>query len=133
MPTYTFKLQDGDAGLADETGVQLRDREQALQYAHSVIHELANRREAQTRLWQLDVYENKQPIFEIPFASLDPSLDHLNPAYRTIVEDAYDKQRSLRSALHAAQVTIQESRALVARSRGKPYLASRFGRSIIRD
>ncbi len=133
MPTYTFKLQDGDAGLEDATGVRLRDREQALQYAHSVIHELANCREAQTRLWRLDVYENDQPIFEIPFASLDPSLDHLNPAYRTIVEDAYEKQLSFRGALHAAHLTIQESRALVARSRGKPYLASQFGRSIIRD
>jgi hypothetical protein len=29
--------------------------------------------------------------------------------------------------------TVEESRALVARARGKPYLASRFGRRIIRD
>ncbi len=133
MPTYTFKLHDGKSGLEDKTGVGLRDREQALHYARSVIHELANCREVQTRLWRLDVYESDQRIFEIPFASVDPTLDHLHPIYRTIVEDACDRQRSFSSALHTAWLTVQESRALVARSRGKPYLASRFGRSIIRD
>ena len=91
-------------------------------------------REVQTRSWRLDVYENGDgPIHTIPFASIDPTLDHLLPNLRTMVDAMSERQRLLKEALHAADATVQESRALVARSRGKPYLASRFGRSTIRD
>jgi hypothetical protein len=38
----------------------------------------------------------------------------------------------LSDAVHSVSVTIRESRALVARSRGKPYLASHLGKPIIR-
>ena len=50
-----------------------------------------------------------------------------------MVEAMSERKRLLNDALHAVKVTVQESRALVARSRGKPYLASQFGRSTIRD
>ena len=46
-------------------------------------------REAQTRTWRLDVYDsNGGRIFELPFASIDPTLDHLAPEMRTTVERA---------------------------------------------
>ena len=49
-------------------------------------------REAQTRSWRLDVYEdNNERIFEIPFVSIDRSLDHLVPELRTIVEGLCDR------------------------------------------
>jgi len=44
-----------------------------------------------------------------------------------------DNKRLLSDVIHKAKGTIQESRALVARARRKPYLASRFGKPIIRD
>ena len=69
----------------------------------------------------------------IPFASIDPTLDHLVPKLRTMVEDMCERKRLLGEVLHVVSATVQESRALVARSRGKPYVASRFGKSIIRD
>ena len=69
----------------------------------------------------------------IPFASIDPTLDHLLPNLRTAVEMASERRRLFCEVLHAANDTMQESRALVARSRGKLYLASWLGRSTIRD
>ncbi len=136
MPVYTFRLRDGRGDLEDATGVQLPNRDSARRYAHDVVHELMRSREVETRSWCLDVYEGDEPngpICEIPFASVDPSLDHLAPKYRTMVESMSEGKRRLADVIHAAHGTIQESRALVSRARGKPYLASRFGKPIIRD
>lgn len=44
-----------------------------------------------------------------------------------------ERKRVLGEVIHTARTTIQESRALVARARGKPYLATRFGKPTIRD
>jgi hypothetical protein len=41
--------------------------------------------------------------------------------------------RSLKDALYAARLTGREASSLVARSRGKPYLATDRGRKLIRD
>jgi hypothetical protein len=49
------------------------------------------------------------------------------------MEIVYDKQRSLRETLHEVRATLRESRALVALSRGRPYLATDFGKKVIRD
>ena len=134
MATYTFKVLDGCGDVEDETGVSFRHRDRAIRYARNVVHELMRNREIQTRSWRLNVYENGEgPICTIPFASIVPTLDHVVPTLRTMVEPMSERKRLLSDVLHAVKVTVQESRALVARSRGKPYLASRFGRSTIRD
>ena len=78
MATYTFQLKDGSCGITDGAGVDLPDREHARRYAHDVARELMSGREAETRFWPLDVYEdNNERILEIPFASIDRTLDHL--------------------------------------------------------
>jgi len=134
MPTYTFKVLDGCGDVEDETGISFQHRDRAIRYARDVVHELMRNRELETRSWRLDVYENGDgPIHAIPFASIDPTLDHVVPKLRTMVEAMSERKRLLSEVLHAVKGTVQESRALVARSRGKPYLASRFGRSTIRD
>lgn len=133
MPLYTFKLRDGSCGIEDESGVALADRDHALAYAHEVVRELMNGRERQTRTWRLDVYENSgERVFSIPFVSVDQTLDHLPPPIRSEIEELCDRSRSLNEAVSAARVTVRESRALVARSRGRPYLASEAGQSTIR-
>jgi hypothetical protein len=134
MPLYTFELRDGSCGIADTVGVSLADRDQALCYAYEVIRELMGSCEQQTRTWRLDVYEDHdRRVFEIPFARLDETLDHLSPHWRSTIEDLCDRTRVLREAYNAARITLRESRALVARSRGKPYLATEGGRPIIRE
>lgn len=134
MPLYTFELRDGSCGIADTVGVSFAARDQALCYAYEVVRELMGCREQQTRTWRLDVYEDhNQRIFEIPFARLHETLDHLNPHWRRMIEDCCDRALSLRETYSAARITMRESRALVARSRGKPYLAAEGGKPIIRE
>jgi hypothetical protein len=133
MPLYTFQLRDGSSGIADTVGISFADRHQALCHAHQVIRELMGCREQQTRTWQLDVCEDHdRRVFEIPFAELDETLDHLDPGRRSMIEESCFRLLSLFEAFSAAQITIRESRALVARSRGKPHLATEGGKPIIR-
>lgn len=133
MPLYTFELRGSSAPLADSTGIDLPDRERALAYAEEVARELMQGREGQTRCWRLDVYENQnERVFELAFAALDPTLDQLAPELKRMMERLCATYRSCKEAVHAAQVTMRESRALVALSRGKPYLAASAGERTIR-
>jgi hypothetical protein len=131
MPLYTFELHDGDRLIEDETRQWFSDRERAVGHAQDVARELMTAREMQTRAWRLDVYEDGARVGEISFASIDATLDHLKPHLRTMVEASADSIRSMRQTISAARDTIRESRALVARSRGKPYLAAVGGRPTI--
>jgi hypothetical protein len=134
MPLYTFELRDGTDLLEDEIGVSLPDRDDALEYARGVARELMTGREVRARTWQLNVYENRSHrVFEIPFVALDATLNHLNADLRSTIETVCRRQLALREAVSAVQITLRESRALVARSRGKPYLATCFGERTIRD
>jgi hypothetical protein len=135
MPVYTFKLHDGYGGVEDEAGVSFSEQGRAVRYAENVVHELMKGRELETRCWRLDVFEagNAEPICQIPFARVDSSLDHLTPGARDLIEAIAERKRVLGEVIHSVKATIQESRALVARARGKPYLASRFGKPVIRD
>jgi hypothetical protein len=133
MPIYTFKLSDDGEGVADDTGVILPDAAIAFRYACDVVAELMNRREQATRTWRLDVYEDARKVFEIPFASLDATLDHLPPDQRQAVKVIAEQRRWLKDAVSDAKVTSREAQALVARSRGKPYLAAERGQKTIRD
>jgi hypothetical protein len=88
---------------------------------------------AEARTWRLDVYEDKGArVFEIAFARFDEMFGHLAPKMRETMVDLRDRCRSLQEAMIAASITMRESRALVARSRGKPYLAAAFGKRTIR-
>src|ERR1043165_5605539 len=133
MPIYTFKLRDGSGEIEDPNGVEFRHQEIAVRYAHDVVAELMKSRELETRSWRLEVYEGGSRIYEISFASVDPSLDHLTPKLRRIVESLSERRGVLGEAIQNVRATVQESGALVARSRGKPYLASRHGKPVIRD
>lgn len=132
MPLYTFELHDGDRPVGDDTGMWFADRERALGHAHDVARELMSARERQTRAWRLDVFEDGRRVEEIPFARLDYTLDHLDPRLRSSVEHWSDTLRDFKQTMSAARATVRESRALVARSRGKPYLATERGEPTIR-
>jgi DNA-binding transcriptional regulator PaaX len=134
MPTYTFRLMDDGGGVADNVGLRLADAKVAYCHACDVAHELMDHREERTRCWRLDVYENgAKKLFEILFASIDETLDHLKPENRKLVEMTAMRRRSLQDTLYAARISYRESQALVARSQGKPYLAVDHGQKTIRD
>lgn len=134
MPRYTLKLRDGDDGVEDDNGVNLPDAEIAYRYACDVARELMHGRERSTRSWQLEVYEDGQEkVFEIPFVQLDQTLNHLNASMREVVEHSAQQIRSVAETRQAVRATVREARSLVARSRGRPYLAAERGRKVIRD
>ncbi len=130
MPRYTFKLSDDDNGVEDDFGVSLPHAESAFRYACDVVGELMSHRETATRDWRLDVYEDGNKVFALPFASVDHTLDHLRPDYRKAVELISGQRRALKDAWEQTKITEREAQALVARSRGKPYLAADRGKKI---
>jgi hypothetical protein len=132
MPRYSFQLQD-DQRPVEGGSVWLSGRERARDHAVAVAGELMRGRERQTRSWCLEVYENGELICQIPFASVDPTLDHLAPPLRRTIEASNESIRSLHKLVSAAHATVRESKALVARSRGKPYLATERGEPTIRS
>jgi hypothetical protein len=99
VPRYTFKLFDDSGGVEDDVGVSLPNAEIAYRYACDVVLELMNWRELWTRHWQLDVYEDEgKKVFEIPFAQIDPTLNHLTTKQRKLVEHGSQIIRSLKDA-----------------------------------
>lgn len=133
MPKYAFELRDGDRGIMDAMGVDLPDRAGARRYAFEVARELMRGREVETRCWRLDIFEGEERIDQVVFASADQTLDHLTPEHRAMMQVLCDRKLSLIEAGNAVRTTLRESRALVARSRGRPYLATYRGDKIIRD
>lgn len=137
MPLYTFELLDGSSPIYDDAGVDLPDREHALAYGREVARELMRGRELETRFWRLRIVENQthesgENVSELTFAAVDPTLDHFVPELRAMLHRVCDSYRSWKEAAHAAKITMRESRALIAQSRGKPYLATIAGQRTIR-
>lgn len=98
MPKYTFKLRDDGSGVEDDIGVSLPNAEVAYGYACDVVRELMDCREQDTRHWQLDVYEDDaKKLYELRFASLDGTLDHLNPQQRNLVELTSRRVRAIKN------------------------------------
>ena len=83
---------DDDGGVADNVGLRLAD---------------AKVGEARTRSWRLDVYENSaKKLFEILFASIDETLDHLKPENRKLVEMTAMRRRSLQGTCPLARQAL---------------------------
>jgi hypothetical protein len=132
-PTYTFRLRNDGRAVEDDTGIALTDNATAYRYARDVARELMRSREIQTRCWLLEVYRDGEgPLFDILFASVDPTLDHLRCELRSLVENVSEKKRALRDIANVANLTMRESQSLLARSRGKPYLITENGEIIVR-
>jgi hypothetical protein len=89
------------------------------------------RLEVKRRHWQLDVSDDSgKVLFHVPFAAADHTIDHLAPKTRRLVQRLCQRQRELTEAVFEARLTILRSRAVRARSQGKPYLAAEFGRRL---
>jgi hypothetical protein len=133
VPTYTFRLRSDGCDVEDDAGVALTDNASAYRYARTVARELMRCRELQTRYWLLQVFRDGDgPLFDILFASVDPTLDHLRRELRSLVEKVSERKRALKDTIYAANFTLRESQSLLARSRGKPYLIAENGEVTIR-
>jgi Domain of unknown function (DUF6894) len=133
-PTYTFTLRSDGCDVNDNVGIELADNASAYGYARTVARELMRCRETQTRYWQIKVYRvGEGLLYDVLFASVDPTLDHLRREVRAWVERISERKRALKDLTYECEATLRESRSLVARSRGQPYLISENGELTIRD
>jgi hypothetical protein len=132
MPLYYFNLKDSRGALIDPDGAEFPDDDAALAYGREVADELMLGREVQTRSWRLIVCDGeRRPRFELLFASLDRSLNHLAPEMRANVERYYGNQAQLADAICNIHQTINQVRGTIAQSENKPYLAAINGVALI--
>ena len=126
MPCYYFQLREGHGGISDPEPCDLPDDQAALAYAWTVATEVMKNRERETRHWRLGIRREQEAdcFTELQFAATDRTLNHLTGNLRRLVENNSSKRLSLQEAIYAARRTVRRSRALVSRSRGKPYLVS---------
>jgi hypothetical protein len=128
---YFFHLRDGQAGIADLEGTELPDRPSAQAYAIRVARELMRRNELKARAWKLEVCDRDgNPLFALPFAAVDPTLDHLTPPLRETIERLSDTKRDLAETVFSLQCLWSHQRQLQARMSGAPYLAAQNGRRL---
>jgi hypothetical protein len=125
MPRYYFNIRDGDAGLSDPDGTELPDAAVAASHALVVARELMQHNEAAKRHWRLDVCNaDGKLLFELPFAQVDRSLDHLDTSTRRLIEQISESKRVLGETLFDARVTLLRARALLDRFEGRPHIAT---------
>jgi hypothetical protein len=131
MPVYFFDLNNGAGGIPDDTGTELRDVDAAIGHAHDVARDLMKHRAPKRRHWSMAVCDDTHTVLlELPFVAVDETICHLAPELRQMIELLSEKKRRLAETVHEARMTMRQSRALVARSRGQPYLAAEHGRPI---
>jgi hypothetical protein len=100
MPIYTFKLKSDENVFADDAGVSLRNLKLAYHHGCDVVRELMRRRESETRSWSLEVYEQSRgKVFDIPFAEIGPNLEAFTENWRIVVEQSWQRVRSLKDEL----------------------------------
>jgi hypothetical protein len=128
MPIYFFNLKTATGNIRDPEGMELVDESAAQDLARQVARELMKWREPQTRSWRIDVRDGEgRQCFELLFASVDDSIIALGPELRDLIENLHRKQASLIDAIAAVRLSLLQIQGTIARSKGKPFLASLDG------
>jgi hypothetical protein len=132
MARYYFDLSDGEHGAQDQRGTELPDNGTAIAYGKEIAHDLMRNNERKNRHFSIAVCdEAHELLFTLPFVFVDETIRHLHPDLRTQLEVCYARRRGLAEAIDGARQTIRQSRALVARSRRRPYLAAVNGAAVV--
>jgi hypothetical protein len=131
MPRYHFNLIHDGACTPDSEGTVLPDVKSAGRHARQVSAELLMHNELHKRCWALDVCDDKgAQLFELPFSSIDRTLDHLNGKQRDLIELISRNRREMQKVMADARVNRRRARATLARWRGQPYLVAENGRRL---
>ena len=123
MPLYYFDLWNGIGWTTDEDGVELADVAAAQRYSTDVARDIARNQERQARTYCIAVRDVAHgQLFVLPFCHLAEVVGHVDPETRAVLEVSVTRRRELSQAVRASHETVAQSRAALARSRGKPYL-----------
>jgi hypothetical protein len=133
MPVVFFNLQDSNGQIVDQEGVELPDLDAVTAYAIGVARELMHGDELERRIWRLDVFDSDGSLlFEIPFATVDTTLDHLDQRLREVVEQLSETRGNFAETWSDMKRLRLELQAMRARSRHRPYLCAQYGRPLWR-
>jgi hypothetical protein len=125
MPTFYFHLVTLEGRILDRIGTELSDEASAREHARQVACELMCHREPQTRSWRLEVTDcEQQPCFELLFACVDSTIDHLPPELRATVEKVCSQSATLSETIRAVRSNLIATKAMLARVDGRPYLVA---------
>jgi hypothetical protein len=125
MPTYHFHLATLDGKVCDMEGMELPDEATAREHARQVACELMRHREPRTRAWRVEVTDGpRQACFELLFASVDSTIDHLTPQLRASVEKLCFQSASLSDTIRAVKNSLVDAKTTLARVDGRTYLAA---------
>lgn len=123
MPRYFLNLVTRTGIIRDPEGTELPDQSSAREHARAVAVELMRCRETKTRPWRLNVCDEAgQPCFDLLFAEIDVSLDHVAPELRTPVVKMAASFAGLAQAMVDIKTNILELRTSIARSSRTPPL-----------
>ena len=116
--------RDGTAVLTDDEGVDLRNTAEANAYAVEVAREMIKGDEVNRRPWLLEVLDEKDTVIaSVPFATADPTLDHLSPDLRDLVKQTSDSLRTIKETLHGLNAVVVGTEAVLA-EQVKPHLVA---------
>jgi len=131
MSTFFFDLNDGLGIVRDLDGADLRDAAAARAHAERVARELLRHAESKRRGWRLRVRDqNGGVIFELLFASVDESLNHLAPGIKASIEDVHVKAGALSDTIRDVRHSMAQLRATMRRSNKTPWLAAIDGAQV---
>ena len=132
MPLFRFNVRGGQH-FNDRDGTELADLAQARAHAGKTAWELMRHRERGVRDWRLEVRDEAGTlVHDVLFAALDPTLDHLRPSHRANVEQLSRSVGATKDAIRSCQMTVRQSRAILARITGCPYLAAVEGVEVLK-
>ena len=128
MPVFYFHLRNGNCEFRDDQGQELPDVQAARNHAIRVARELIRKSEIEERHCRLDVYDESGLVAEVPFATVDPTLDHLSPDLRQLVERICETRREFAETLSSMEFLVLRLRQM--RGLSNPYLVTQDGRQI---
>jgi hypothetical protein len=131
MQRFHFHLHDTHGVHMDPEGALLPSVEAAHEHGVAVAKELMRNREPRARFWKLDVCDTDgEVLLEIDFAQVDYTLNHLGAEVRGSLIHFGETIRTVAKTIAECRMTVLQSRALMARADGKPYVVSDNGRRI---
>ncbi len=131
MATFHFDFKDDGPGIRDPEGTELPDIEMAKAHATEVAREMMKNDERANRHCKLVIRDSEgSRVFEVLFAAVDPTLDHLNPKLRQLVERICEGQSQLSENVETVESLLAYTRGMNARLSGRPHLIARFGRQV---
>jgi hypothetical protein len=132
VPRYYFSVRNGSGNLSDDDGIELPNDAAARDYACDLARELMFRNEVRKRHWWLVIRnaEGKE-LFSLPFVAVDETIRHLNPDNRRLIQQTCEKRLALAEVMFASRIGVMRARAVIARSRARPYLAAHNGHSLM--